>query len=123
MSEDAWNVLIVDDDESMHQVTRLALSRMRWKEKKLSFTNAYSGKEAREIITAPDSPRFHVALIDVVMESEHRPVAWYTEAIADAGFVVERLREVRVPDHAASAPRNRRWQRLPLFLHVRALRP
>jgi SAM-dependent methyltransferase len=61
--------------------------------------------------------------LEVVMESEHRPVGWYTEAIADAGFVVERLREVRVPDHAASAPRNRRWQRLPLFLHVRAVRP
>jgi SAM-dependent methyltransferase len=61
--------------------------------------------------------------LEVVMESEHRPVGWYTEAIADAGFLVERLREVRVPDHAVSTPRNRRWQRLPLFLHIRALRP
>jgi CheY-like chemotaxis protein len=71
MSENAWNVLIVDDDESMHAVTRLALSRMKWKDKKLKFTNAMSGKQAREILSAPDAPRFEVALVDVVMESEH----------------------------------------------------
>jgi len=38
-------------------------------------------------------------------------------------FVIERLREVRIPDTAVDQPPHRRWQRLPLFLHVRALRP
>lgn len=59
----------------------------------------------------------------VEMESEHRPIGWYADTLADAGFVIERLREVRVPDDAVKRPQTRRWQRLPLFLHIRALRP
>jgi SAM-dependent methyltransferase len=61
--------------------------------------------------------------VRLVFESWHRPISWYVDALADAGFLVERLREVRVPDEAVDAPRARRWQRLPLFLHVRAVRP
>ena len=59
----------------------------------------------------------------VVLESEHRPIGWYFDALEAAGFLVERLRETAVPDSAAIHPRQRRWQRLPLFLHVRAVRP
>jgi SAM-dependent methyltransferase len=58
----------------------------------------------------------------VTMESEHRPIGWYTEAIAASGFLIERLREVGIPDAAVFQARHRRWQRLPLFLHVRAVR-
>jgi len=61
--------------------------------------------------------------VRLVFESWHRPLSWYVDALADAGFLVERLAEVRVPDEAADTPRARRWQRLPLFLHIRALRP
>jgi SAM-dependent methyltransferase len=61
--------------------------------------------------------------LDVVMESEHRPLGWYTDALAEAGFLIERLREFRLPEDAVQIPRQRRWQRLPLFLHIRALRP
>jgi SAM-dependent methyltransferase len=56
-------------------------------------------------------------------ESEHRPLAAYFDAFQQAGLFVEALREPPVPDSAIQYPRNRRWQRLPLFLHVRALRP
>ena len=59
----------------------------------------------------------------VTFESEHRPIGWYFEALTAAGFVVERLREVAVPDEAVGAPRHLRWQRLPIFLHIRAIRP
>lgn len=55
--------------------------------------------------------------------SAHRPLEAYTEALADAGFLIERLREPAVPEAAVRRPRARRWQRLPLFLHVRALKP
>lgn len=48
--------------------------------------------------------------------SEHRPLQAYTDALAAAGLRIERLAEV--PD--ASAPPGDRWQRLPLFLHLRA---
>jgi len=54
--------------------------------------------------------------------SAHRPLEAYIGALADAGLLVERLREPDVPEHAITAPRGRRWQRIPLFLHVRALK-
>ena len=55
-------------------------------------------------------------------ESEHRPLTAYFAALEEAGFLVEALREPPVPDGAIRHPQSRRWQRLPLFLHVRALR-
>jgi SAM-dependent methyltransferase len=54
--------------------------------------------------------------LTMTFHSEHRPLHDYTDALADAGFVIERLREVNEPDEA------HRWHRLPLFLHLRARR-
>ena len=59
----------------------------------------------------------------ITFESEHRPIQWYFAALESAGFLVERLRETDFPEHAVTESRNRRWQRVPVFLHVRALRP
>jgi hypothetical protein len=42
----------------------------------------------------------------------HRPLQTYTEALADAGLVIERLRE-----RATDDPENK-WYRIPLFLHI-----
>jgi len=40
------------------------------------------------------------------------------------GLLTEALREVRTPDEiAALVPAGRRWQRIPLFLHLRAIKP
>jgi SAM-dependent methyltransferase len=61
--------------------------------------------------------------LEITFVSAHRPIQAYTDALADAGLLVERLRETDVPDHALRRPHSRRWQRLPLFLHVRALKP
>jgi hypothetical protein len=58
----------------------------------------------------------------VTMVSERRPIQSYVDALADAGLVVERLKETDVPDTGIVRPRSRRWQRIPLFLHIRALR-
>jgi len=55
--------------------------------------------------------------------SEHRPVQAYVDAVADAGLLVERIREPSVPASALTRVRGRRWQRIPLFLHIRALKP
>jgi SAM-dependent methyltransferase len=59
----------------------------------------------------------------VTLESEHRPLGWYAEALAAAGFLIERVREVTIPEAAITRPGSRRWLRIPLFLHIRALRP
>lgn len=60
--------------------------------------------------------------LEMTFVSEHRPIQAYVDAIADAGLLVERIRENDVPDSAITQPRSRRWQRLPLFLHVRAVK-
>jgi SAM-dependent methyltransferase len=56
--------------------------------------------------------------------SEHRPLEAYSRALAAAGLLIETIREVRAPGHVvARDPRARRWQRIPLFLHLRAIKP
>ena len=52
----------------------------------------------------------------MTFHSEHRPLHDYTDALADAGFLIERIREVGDPDPAD------KWHRVPLFLHLRAVR-
>jgi len=59
----------------------------------------------------------------MTFHSQHRPLEAYCGALAAAGLLIESLREPGVPDHGLSSDASRRWQRLPLFLHVRALRP
>jgi SAM-dependent methyltransferase len=61
--------------------------------------------------------------LQTAFESAHRPIEWYFAALESACFLVERLRETGIPDDALKLPRSRRWQRLPLFLHVRAVKP
>jgi len=48
--------------------------------------------------------------------------AEHFEAFEKAGLLVEALREPSVPEHALVSETGRRWQRIPLFLHLRALR-
>jgi SAM-dependent methyltransferase len=50
----------------------------------------------------------------MTFHSEHRPLQAYADALADAGFLIERLREVGNPDETD------KWHRIPLFLHLRA---
>ena len=62
--------------------------------------------------------------IHPTFHSEHRPLESYARAIEDSGLYIEAIREVRVPDQAAVRdPAARRWQRIPLFLHLRAIKP
>jgi SAM-dependent methyltransferase len=62
--------------------------------------------------------------LGVTFESEHRPLETYFAALASADLLVEELREPAVPDGALDSAHGRRWQRVPLFLHFRAvLRP
>ena len=60
--------------------------------------------------------------LSVTMASEHRPLEEYFAALTTAEFLVERLREPAVPEAAIRRPRQRRWQRVPMFLHIRAVR-
>ena len=65
---------------------------------------------------------FERAGLEMTFYSQHRPLERYSRALEQAGMVIEAIREHRVPDHAASKPAARRWQRLPLFMHIRAFK-
>ena len=64
-----WKVLIVDDEQGIHDVTRLALAGFDFDGRGLEFLSAYSAREAESLLQA--HPDVAVALVDVVMESEH----------------------------------------------------
>ncbi|WP_026376841.1 two-component system response regulator [Aestuariibacter salexigens] len=76
-----WNILIVDDDEEIHSVTRLALSDLILNDKKLNFLHAYSGEQALETLREYGGD-IAIILLDVVMETD------------DAGLMVaKKMRE------------------------------
>ncbi|MGE5517730.1 MAG: diguanylate cyclase [Bacteroidota bacterium] len=75
-AERRWPLLIVDDDDAVHAVTRLALSRVRYKGRALEFLSAFSAAEAEALLRQRHD--IAVVLLDVVMETE------------DAGLVLSR---------------------------------
>ncbi|HWT72109.1 MAG TPA: response regulator [Oxalicibacterium sp.] len=63
-----WQILIVDDEEEVHQVTAVALIDLKFKGRPIAFLHAYSAAEAREVLrTATD---IAIVLLDVVMEED-----------------------------------------------------
>ncbi|GAA5784572.1 hypothetical protein GCM10007860_11790 [Chitiniphilus shinanonensis] len=65
---DPWNVLIVDDEPDIHQVTRLALGSVQFLGRPLNLLSCYSGREAVDYLAERDDVA--LILLDVVMESE-----------------------------------------------------
>lgn len=61
-----WVVLVVDDDQFVHQVTTLVLKDFTFQGRGLDFISAYSGQEARRILSERDDVA--LVLLDVVME-------------------------------------------------------
>lgn len=64
-----WRVLIIDDDEAVHQVTRLVLSDAFIEGRKLELISVFSKQEAKEYLTKDSD--FCMAFVDVVMETDH----------------------------------------------------
>ena len=75
-----WKVMIVDDEKEIHNVTKIALSDFQFDGKGIQFVNAFSAREAKDLIARhPDTA---IILLDVVMEED------------DAGLqVVKHIRE------------------------------
>jgi response regulator RpfG family c-di-GMP phosphodiesterase len=63
-----WQVLLVDDEPDIHDVTKLTLSRFRLDGRSLTFLHAYSGAEAKEILARETN--IALVFLDVVMEKE-----------------------------------------------------
>ena len=64
-----WKLIIVDDEEEVHDVTRLALNGFTFADRPLEFLSAFSGEEARSVLAEHSDAA--VVLLDVVMETEH----------------------------------------------------
>lgn len=81
LSRATWQILICDDDHSVHAVTKLALEGFKFAGKELEIISAFSGAEAIKIIA--QNPDIAVILQDVIMETN------------DAGLqAVQHIREV-----------------------------
>lgn len=63
-----WRVLVVDDDEDVHQATVFALRDARVLGRNLEFLHAYNSAEALAILRETDN--IAAILLDVVMETE-----------------------------------------------------
>lgn len=64
-----WRILLVDDDTEVHQITKMALKGFVFKNKPLDILSAYSAHEALTVFDLYDD--IALAIIDVVMESDH----------------------------------------------------
>lgn len=75
-----WYVLIVDDDDDVHTLTRMVFRDVDFEDRSIEFLSAYSGSEGISILER--HPEVAVVLLDVVMETP------------DAGFqTVKEIRE------------------------------
>lgn len=59
---------------------------------------------------------------EMTFHSQHRSLEIYSKAFEKSGLVIQAVREHPVPEHAVNNHSLKRWQRLPLFLHMRVLR-
>lgn len=66
--ERVWKILVVDDDQDVHQATQLALRGLQVEGRTLGLLHAYSGSEAQSMIEQHED--LAVMLLDVVMESD-----------------------------------------------------
>ena len=64
-----WQIMVVDDEPAVHEVTKLVMSDFEMDGRGLAFTHCYSAAEARTVL----AERTDIALIllDVVMETDH----------------------------------------------------
>ena len=65
---DPWLIMIVDDEEEVHRITKLTLRKFRFDNKPLKFISAYTGEEALKLLQ--DAPDVALIFLDVVMETD-----------------------------------------------------
>jgi len=63
-----WKIAIVDDEEDIHTITKMALKRFELDGRKLEFFHAYTGKEGLKLMTKEAD--IALVFLDVVMESD-----------------------------------------------------
>ena len=79
-----WKIMVIDDDDGVHSSTRFALERVQVDGRPLEIIDLYSADEAREYMRHHNDVA--LALVDVVMESDHAGldfVQWVREEKKD----------------------------------------
>lgn len=95
-----WRILVVDDDNSVHQVTKLVLADAEIENRQLDIVSVYSMDEAKKKLLQDDD--FCMAFVDVVMETDHAGlelVQWIREELKN-----QAIRLVLRTGQAGSAP-------------------
>ncbi len=68
VSEDTWDVLIVDDEPAVHEITKLVLSGYRFENREIRFFSAYDETSAMHMLKTV--PSLCLILLDVVMDRD-----------------------------------------------------
>ena len=84
-----WTVLIVDDEQGLHDVTRMVLKRLKFDGRPLRLLSAYSADEARALIGR--HPEIAVAVVDVVMENDQAGLQLVMDIRARFGMDLTRI--------------------------------
>lgn len=63
-----WKVMIVDDDDATHAVTKLALEGLSFRGRGIAYLDAFSGAQAVQLMR--DHPDTALVLMDVLMETD-----------------------------------------------------
>ncbi|MEG4086211.1 ATP-binding protein [Microcoleus sp. POL10_C6] len=65
---ESWKILVVDDESQVHTATEISLRKFVFENKSLTFINAYSAREAKQLIQ--ENPDVAIILLDVIMETD-----------------------------------------------------
>jgi len=80
------------------------------------ITGSYLDTAATDMVLRRDG-------IALTFHSEHRPIEAYSRALERAGLLIEAIREPRAAEQVAAADAAQRWRRIPVSLHIRAVKP
>lgn len=67
--ENMWEVLIVDDEQDVHRMTKMVLRNYSFLGQKINFHSAYSARGAKEFLKSNNN--IALVLLDVVMEEKN----------------------------------------------------
>ncbi|MFV0420942.1 ATP-binding protein [Oleidesulfovibrio sp.] len=100
--EGFWDILVVDDEQEVHSVTRMVLTEVSFLHKTIRLTHAYSAASARELLT---KFTYAVVLLDVMMETDNAGLE-LVEFIRSVPSLAE-TRIVLCTGHPGQAPEER----------------
>ncbi len=67
--KDTYKVIIADDDDEVHKITKMLLGDFTFNSRKLEFIDTYSGSETMEVLASRDD--IAILFLDVVMEKKN----------------------------------------------------